>query len=105
MQVSENKEPNSTVTRINAYDPDLQGKLTFEVRGVAPGSDFFGIKQDTGEIYVIKPLNTESTTTYTVSITILCLIAESQTQRCVMHINPAIKIWKEFSCHFTPTST
>jgi protocadherin Fat 4 len=70
VQVSENRDVNATVTRLQARDRDLQGQLQFEVRGVAPGSTYFGIKKDTGEIYVLKPLNAESTTTYSLLIVI-----------------------------------
>lgn len=64
--VSENRRVNESVVRITASDPDLQGKLQYEIRGVAPGSDYFWISKDEGIIYVKKPLNMETATSYTV---------------------------------------
>ncbi len=66
-EISENKRVNDTVMTIRASDPDLQGRLQYEIRGVAPGSNYFYIEQNTGIIKVSKPLNTQTATTYTVS--------------------------------------
>ena len=69
--ISENTAVNETVTRVVASDSDLQGRLQYEVRGVAPGSDYFYIEKNTGTIKVAKPLNDQTATSYTVSIHIL----------------------------------
>ena len=45
----------------------LQGKLQYEVRGVAPGSDYFFIERDSGELKVRKALNRATAVTYKVS--------------------------------------
>ena len=66
--ISENTAVNETVTRVVASDSDLQGRLQYEVRGVAPGSDYFSIEKNTGTIKVAKPLNDQTATSYTVSI-------------------------------------
>ena len=71
MEVSENRGVNESVVRITASDPDLQGQLQYQIRGVAPGSNYFWIDQNEGIIYVKKPLNTETATSYTVSILVI----------------------------------
>jgi len=47
----------------------FQGKLQYEVRGVAPGSDFFYIEKNSGKLKVLKPLNIATAVTYKVSVT------------------------------------
>ena len=51
-----------------ARDPDLQGDIVYDLRGVAPGTDFFDIDAETGWIYVSAPFDTQIATTYTISI-------------------------------------
>ncbi len=46
-----------------------QGRLQYEIRGVAPGSDFFFMEKDTGNIKVARPLNDQTATSYTVRLT------------------------------------
>ena len=70
VEVSENKGVNQTVTQIVATDPDLQGRLQYEVRGVAPGTNFFYIDTDSGNIYVRAPLNMETDTRYTLIVVV-----------------------------------
>ena len=65
--VSENKQVNDTVIRITASDPDLQGRLQYEVRGVAPATDFFMVDSSSGWVLVKAPLNTQTASSYTVS--------------------------------------
>ena len=74
IEISENKQVNDTVHQIRASDPDLQGRLQYEIRGVAPGSNYFYIEQNTGTIKVLKPLNTQTATTYTVSVIFILLL-------------------------------
>ena len=46
----------------------FQGAIRFETRGIAPAEEFFYIDAVSGQIYVKRPLNTETATSYTVSI-------------------------------------
>ena len=70
----------SLTVNIAAYDMmfnltcALQGQLMFEIRGVAPATDFFYIGETNGNIYVKKAFNTETATTYTVSTTLLIIL-------------------------------
>ena len=57
---------NDTAVTVSASDPDLQGALVYEIRGVAPGSNYFSIDSGNGAIRVKKPLNTETATAYLV---------------------------------------
>lgn len=67
-EVSENQAVNTSVLKVTAQDPDPQGQLMFELRGVAPATDYFYIGSTNGLVYVKKPLNTETATSYTVSL-------------------------------------
>ena len=66
--VSENTPVDGVVIRITAQDPDIQGQLIYEIRGVAPATDFFDIDENSGDIYVLKKLNQETATIYTVRV-------------------------------------
>ena len=55
------------MVRVTAEDPDSQGPINFEIRGVAPGSDYFDIESTSGWVKVKAPLNTQTADTYTVS--------------------------------------
>ena len=83
VEVSENRGVNESVVRITASDPDLQGKLQYQIRGVAPGSDYFWIDKDEGIVYVKQPLNTETATSYTVStLELWCYLAYNSIISC-----------------------
>ena len=45
----------------------FQGELQYEVRGVAPGSDYFYIEKTSGELKVLKALNRATAVSYKVS--------------------------------------
>ncbi len=63
-ELSENTPVNDTVIRVIASDSDLQGRLQYEIRGVAPGSDYFFMEKNTGTIKVARPLNDQTATSY-----------------------------------------
>ena len=65
--MSENEPVGASVLWIVARDPDLQGSIQFEVRGVAPGTDFFDVDTESGWIVVKAPLDSQTATSYTVS--------------------------------------
>ncbi|CAH1795174.1 unnamed protein product, partial [Owenia fusiformis] len=51
-----------------AQDPDGTGEMRYRLKGIAPATDFFRIDPNTGKLYVIKPLDTETTPTYTLNV-------------------------------------
>ncbi|XP_060080745.1 protocadherin Fat 4-like, partial [Ylistrum balloti] len=48
---------NTTATAVIASDSDLQGSLRYEVKGFAPGTEYFRLDSTTGVIYVNKDLH------------------------------------------------
>ncbi|CAH1795184.1 unnamed protein product, partial [Owenia fusiformis] len=44
------------------------GEMRYRLKGIAPATDFFRIDPNTGKLYVIKPLDTETTPTYTLNV-------------------------------------
>ncbi|XP_064610252.1 protocadherin Fat 4-like [Liolophura sinensis] len=61
IRISENQDLQSTIFTVQGLDSDLKGRLQYELMGVYPARTFFGIRKDSGQVYVHTNLTADST--------------------------------------------